>query len=260
MALLSTGKSVSDHAISAAAKKDCAVWRVVKDEEVCREYKAGEKSFVVAEVERWEHGSEFVGLTEPEPFIVRDPAPKPVLLAVVDPVMLPQFADDDGAAPPRSGVGRADGGLGIRMPKGPIDEPFMAIAPSAGVDLVAQVAADAPWILPVGLAPIEAVERAHEKSRPPEAAPDRVLVLGSFASLDNAKRIARLWSGFHPAIVRTRLGGGTYHRVIMGSLGGDVDRRRRQIASLGQQVWAADVCAEGRAGQGCVVLPAVFRR
>jgi hypothetical protein len=89
MALLSTGKSVSDHALSAAAKKDCAVWRVVKDEEVCREYEAGEKSFIVAEAERWEHGTEFVGLTESEPFIVRRAAPKPVLLAVVDPVMLP---------------------------------------------------------------------------------------------------------------------------------------------------------------------------
>ncbi len=130
MTLLSTGKSVGDHAISAAAEKDCAVWRVVKDEDVCREYRDGEKSLLVAAAERWERGGEIVGRTELEYFVPREPAPEPVLLAVVDPVVLPQFADDDDAAPPRIGVGQADGGLGIRMPKGPIDDPFITIAPA----------------------------------------------------------------------------------------------------------------------------------
>ena len=32
-----TGKSVTDHGISMVAEKDCAVFRVVKGEEICRE-------------------------------------------------------------------------------------------------------------------------------------------------------------------------------------------------------------------------------
>ena len=32
---LSTGKSIADHGISAIARKDCALWRTVKGEQVC---------------------------------------------------------------------------------------------------------------------------------------------------------------------------------------------------------------------------------
>lgn len=32
---LSTGKSVADHGISAITRKDCALWRTVKGEQVC---------------------------------------------------------------------------------------------------------------------------------------------------------------------------------------------------------------------------------
>ncbi len=35
LSYLSTGKSVADHGISAIAKKDCALWRTVKGEQVC---------------------------------------------------------------------------------------------------------------------------------------------------------------------------------------------------------------------------------
>ena len=39
--LVATGKSVSDHALSAAVEKDCAMWRLLKEQDikvVCREY------------------------------------------------------------------------------------------------------------------------------------------------------------------------------------------------------------------------------
>ncbi len=275
MTLLSTGKSVGDHALSAAAKKDCAVWRVVRDQEVCREFNAGKKSRFVIAAEKWERGTEIVGLTESEPFIVRGPAAKPVLLALVDPVVLPQFAGDGDGTP------RADGaGLDIRVPSGPVAESFLAIEPAPGADRLARGSAEAPWLVPVGYAPVEAAERARDRpgapppvssgavqdasSGAPGPAPGKVLVLGSFTRLDNAKRIARLWSGFRPAIVGARLGGESFHRVIIEAPGGDVDRRRRQLASLGQSVWVADVCTGGNFAENvdrrCVMLPAVFGR
>jgi hypothetical protein len=38
VSLFATGKSVTDHALSAAAERDCALWRVFTTGEVCREY------------------------------------------------------------------------------------------------------------------------------------------------------------------------------------------------------------------------------
>lgn len=254
LSLLSTGKSVGDHVLSVAASQDCAVWRFVKDGEICRDFQSGETGPVAVAAGRWASETEIVGVTEPEPSAGHRTETKPLLLAVADPEMLPEFA--------ATAVGA---GLAIRLPSGPIADPFTAIEPASGADLLARALIEAPWVLPVGLAPADAIERAHDTTRAPRlearATPSRrekVLVLGSFTRLDNAKRVARRWSGLRPAIVRTRLGGETFHRVIVGAV--DVDRRRRQFASAGQQVWAAEVCAAGSLADRCVVLPSVLRR
>ena len=254
LSLLSTGKSVGDHALSAAANRDCAVWRLVKDGEICRDFESGESGpVVVVAAAPWARGPEIVGVTEPEPAAARSTDSQLVLLAVADPEMLPEFV--------ATGAGA---GLAIRFPAEPIADPFIAIEPAPGPDLLARASIEAPWALPVGLAPVDAMQRAHDRTHGPRfearATPSRrekVLVLGSFTRFANAKRIARRWSGLRPAIVRTRLGGETFHRVIVGAV--DVDRRR-QLASAGQQVWAANVCAAGSLADRCVVLPSVLRR
>ncbi len=84
--LFSTGKTVGDHALSVAAKRDCAIWRVVKDGEVCRDFKQGDKSTLVAAAEEWERGPEIIGLAE------SDQAPTPTIQrTAVDPVIVPAF-------------------------------------------------------------------------------------------------------------------------------------------------------------------------
>src|SRR3990167_3737344 len=37
VSMLTSGKSVTDHGISILAKKDCAIWRGVKGDDICRE-------------------------------------------------------------------------------------------------------------------------------------------------------------------------------------------------------------------------------
>jgi len=44
MSLISTGKTVSDHALSMAMEQDCKVWRVVEDKPVCRDLLPGESN------------------------------------------------------------------------------------------------------------------------------------------------------------------------------------------------------------------------
>jgi len=49
VSIIATGKSVSDHALSAAVEKDCAMWRVLKEQDikvVCREYADGSETAI----------------------------------------------------------------------------------------------------------------------------------------------------------------------------------------------------------------------
>ncbi|MFP6758085.1 MAG: hypothetical protein VCC99_07670 [Alphaproteobacteria bacterium] len=139
MSLLSTGKSVSDHVLSAAAEKDCAVWRLVKNEDVCREYDADNKSGVVLAEAKREHGTEIVGRTDS----------KPVMLAFVDPVVLLQFTSD--------GVG-----LGIAPPSGQIGDPIGGVERAPNPDLLVRASTNAPGLMLVG-----AIEQARGKTRSP---------------------------------------------------------------------------------------------
>ncbi len=94
VSFLSTGKSVGDHALSAVTKKNCAMWRVVKNELVCREYRNGERGVLVAFVEIWEKGvpggnSEIID-AEDGPMEIAWQDTRPVVrTAAADPVLIP---------------------------------------------------------------------------------------------------------------------------------------------------------------------------
>ena len=47
-----SGKSVSDHAISAVAQKDCATWRLIKGDPICVDYPSEEPPVMLADVPR----------------------------------------------------------------------------------------------------------------------------------------------------------------------------------------------------------------
>lgn len=242
MTLLATGKSVGDHALSAAVEKDCAIWRVIKNADVCRDYET-EQNELVLTAERWKDDSVSGTST------ARVDSSKPIMLALADPVVLPQFADDRATA-----TRSIDSRLGIRMPSGPIAASFVAIERGPGLDTVVRTMNAAPRHPPADTAPIEAIEPRHEGHESPRvAALAKVLVVGSFSQLENAKRAARRWVAYRPEIIRTRFDGMTHHRVIVRPR--DSERAQRQMASLGQHVWAADVCTGGHPGDDCVNLP-----
>ena len=48
-----SGRTMSDHIISAMMEKDCKVYRVIKDEVVCREFEQSDETFLVALVKTW---------------------------------------------------------------------------------------------------------------------------------------------------------------------------------------------------------------
>ncbi|MEQ9642557.1 MAG: peptidoglycan-binding domain-containing protein [Alphaproteobacteria bacterium] len=97
--LAATGKTMGDTAISTAAEQDCAIWRVLKDEPVCRDYAPGEAPTVVARIPDAAEGGEG-GVSIPVA-VVLGPVPvpddKPILIADLPPLPRnrPVALDDD---------------------------------------------------------------------------------------------------------------------------------------------------------------------
>ena len=51
VSLMTTDKTLSDHGLSAATNRDCAVWRVLDGEEICRDYEPGAGPVMVADAD-----------------------------------------------------------------------------------------------------------------------------------------------------------------------------------------------------------------
>ena len=90
MSLFSTGKTVSDHALSVAMKQDCKVWRVVNEQSVCRDLLPGEKNSLIAQVEAWRDSQEIVGQQKP----LGGPHGADLIQTISsDPVVVPNYLD-----------------------------------------------------------------------------------------------------------------------------------------------------------------------
>ena len=85
--LAATGKTMGDAAISTATEQDCAIWRVLKDEPVCRDYAPGEAPTVVARMPDAAEGGEG-GVPMPVALVLAPmpvPDDKPILVADLPP-------------------------------------------------------------------------------------------------------------------------------------------------------------------------------
>ncbi len=271
--LFSTGKTIADHALSVASKRDCAVWRVVKSENVCHEFKEGEKSILVAAAEEWERGSEIVGQTEPEAL----PAGTVATATAFDPVVVPSFMD-----------GLITGVDGIMQVEDPIEVPPMAFAlpmngpvglaarPMASTRKSPQRASTRSWTRPADppktVAPAEAGRRMAvvrpDRRIPPQArgrarapAPrtaDKALVIGSFSQRANAVLVAVKWRDLEPEIVRAKVRGKVVYRVVTGVSGrAQFASRLRRLKSGGvTDAWTVPVCgaAQSWPAASCIQL------
>jgi hypothetical protein len=72
---ISTEKSVNDHVLSEVTRSDCAVWRVVKDELVCRDYADGEQGLLATMADALDSDLSGAGAT---PVAEARPAVQPV--------------------------------------------------------------------------------------------------------------------------------------------------------------------------------------
>jgi hypothetical protein len=256
VSFFSTGKSVSDHAVSAVAEKDCALWRVVKGEKICRDYKDGERGLMVAFAEtvtEWAVETGVSGINNDDPWVVI--APETDLTAPTQGLVAEQ-ADGEVSSPTGRWFAAIEPAAG-RAATGPD-----AAAPGDDKSLLLAVPADSGWRPVLTIKPRTVVQTARRPEirvvLPQPATGGRVLVMGSFLEQANAHKSARRWQALDPSVVPSRFGGRTFFRVVAGPFDAEqVVVERKRLAKLGiRDVWSAALCPANSTGVGCIALTA----
>jgi len=225
LSVLTTQKSVADHAISIAADKDCAVWRGFTEGQICREIDDNTATAVA------DAG------TTPDTLALADPENLPESLNVGDIDELPGFvtasgseliAEDDTALTDKD---REVASL-TALPETGEDDPGENISGSvlsatrAAVDgdILAEINVDTDTSETVGYnasrQPAPVVQTASivaEKQKVNSGVNAGIYyVIGSFRNFDNASRMQKNHSNLSPQILTARTNIKTTYRVVVG--------------------------------------------
>jgi hypothetical protein len=176
----SSGKSVQDHALSALAEQDCALWRVTKGNPVCSPVEAVEADVQVAAVEP---ADEAVASDAPVQLAQFTPPPMTPWAKVV-PAPAPAVRPDAPRAPEQAGD-----------PMSGATQAALALQPATGATAVAAAAV-----------------ASSAKAEPP-ATHGLYVVLASFEDQGKALSLARARGG---DVLAATVNGRTMHRVVSG--------------------------------------------
>lgn len=238
LSFLATGKSTTDHVISAANGQDCAMHRVAFGDAICKNYGAGQYK------PETRYSSYFPGDHE------QDPEAVGALYYFID-------ENDTNTAEVPEKLDK----------KQPVDPLLMSsltkpirIVPSVSMNLVEvhSIPSDDPSVTDVGNwsrfeAPISV--GTVELPSPPESRASsasviawdvnfkneglRFLSLGSFRSVDRASRLAKRFASLSPRIMTVEVDGRTWRRVAVGPMSqAAVEKLRRSHARIdGRDTW-----------------------
>jgi septal ring-binding cell division protein DamX len=212
---VATGKSPSDHAISAVAEKDCALWRVVKRAEICRDYPAEEPGTMVAENTA---GDSETG--SPKALKTMTTVPESAAVAASPfrkskTVAVAERESEDASSAPSGDATTSDYSPEVAPAIAPAIPPEIIFAKSLKIS-----------------SPV--VEREGSL----------YLVVGSFASQDHADRAAKSHDGIDADVVPARVDGKIYYRVVAGPYEPrKVDALRKRLATAGvPDAWPIRLC------------------
>lgn len=206
---LASGKSVADHAISEVAQQDCALFRVVQGRELCDAYEddtqtaEGPQIMVAAAPsgDNWQAGDDIAQLDDP--FVV------PVEVAGFVEGFGPGTVAVNGRpavstfAPVTATWREAGATPGRFADAAPKSRPAYQNTPIYNVSLTRPQAPSRPQ-LPTG------------QSDGRSSAPSQVMsVVGSFASIDNARKQADRFGSLGAEVRSARVDGRTWHRVVV---------------------------------------------
>jgi hypothetical protein len=233
LSLLATGKSTTDHVISAAKKQDCVMHRVAFGDDICKNYSADvyrpdteyssqfpgdhdDPKIADGEDENW--GGELDTNIGEVP-VIEDRKPK------LDPLLVSSLASPVRVTPT------------VTMD---LSE-FSAASAGATVEVGTQS-----WERPGSPVAVETAELPPLlESRPSAAsvigdiAGRRFLSLGSFRTTDRAERLMDRFAALKPSIMTVDVGGLTWQRVTVGPMSkAAANRLRRTHARIdGRDTW-----------------------
>lgn len=221
VSFLATDKTLTDHGISLVANKDCALWRIVKGEEVCREV-APDDILVAdaAEVAAFPDGADETGNPEGVPAPSDD-----FLIAEANALPVPADEADPGGAPDSLPV-RLEPAVEVAEPTGletaaggdvtTEDGPVEAVVDAVAVTVTepAPSAADVPAI-------VEAVATEVAVAADSEVLEDAsgtYLIIASYFRSGDAERFARDQESLDTKVLSGTAKGRTVYRVAVGPL------------------------------------------
>jgi len=220
ISFLTTGKSTTDHVISAANKQDCVMHRVAFGEEVCREYAVGEYRPATEYTGQFPGDLEQNAPQKPEVDFWGDeqdtntaevPEEEP---KKVDPLFVSSLAPSD----------RIGGGITMDV------RDFDALSTDFQREPL-----EATWQRPVTPIAVEASAlpplpeaRPSETTVVARGAEREFLSLGSFRSTERANKLVRRFAHLNPTVMTVEVKGVTWQRVAVGPMAKPVVERLRR--------------------------------
>jgi cell division protein FtsN len=258
--LIASGKTSTDHLLSMAEKRDCAVWRVVKNESICQEFADGKDPY-----EDWRDPGEVqvavdstdAGFTANlnDDMRKRDEAKREAQIAKQQKAERIQIAQAGMGQPVTSArdiVGPAN-----RTMSDVTSAPLPAIAPApAPANQPVQLTPPTVQAAPAPSAPVVAAPAPVAKPAPvastakaPAKSGKTYVVIGSYKVEENAKRVAR--QPLKPAMQAVTVRGERYTRVVAGPYSAaEAAAVKQQLKSQGApDAFTAAACAGKVAGR-----------
>jgi len=288
--LATTGKGVGDMALSQATDKDCATWRIIKGDDICRDYTAEERHemrLAHAEADNYPAGSH--RSNEPD-YVAMVP-----LRSHAEVVAEVERAEAAERALARAGVPqKQEKQVAARRPTVLASaESLPTVAPAAPVTVaplkpVAQHQASVPAPLPpaakptapgkasvllAAVRPVPSPKPVTALLHPPLGGDARAehayLVLGSYSSRAAAESGLAHYAVARPLLSVATVGGKAVYRVVSGPFGAEELAKTRASLAKSYDIrgsWAIPSCGAG-GGAACAVakpvdpqLAALFKR
>ncbi|MEE8517356.1 MAG: hypothetical protein V3T02_12010 [Alphaproteobacteria bacterium] len=221
VSLIASGKTLSDHALSTITNEDCAMWRVFKDRPICRNPETPDT--VLAAVA-----------------VVDEPIPVAEELSEAE-IAIAETAPETEDIP-------KDRYIETVSASRPQREVVALAANEAHQDIVATPAVATPMemVTIASLAPAAAKPTARH-----------FIILGSYLKEANAKDAMARGRDFAPRMVRVRVRGKLFHRVLSGPYARDaISTLRKTLAGEGfRQNWTIKLCENSLRAGPCHTMP-----
>ncbi len=267
--VFASGKTSTDHLLSMVEKRDCAVWRVVKNESICQEYADGRDPY-----DDWRDPGEVQVVHADDSGMVVDLAQQAEMRrqAKHDALVARQQKAE------RILLAQAGAGepvISARDVVGPSTRPTSSVSstplPPVAAAPVVQTNAAPAQVTPLPVAPAPAEPPAT--ATPAPSAPAAVatspakpavartaarkggtfVVLGSYKEPENARRVQRQHQALDPSLRHVTVKGEKFTRVVVGPYSRkEADAMRRQLKQKdGVDAFTAQSCG-GKASPSCI--------